>query len=58
MDTGYTIAKYINKYKYDDKYEMINDVVLGYTASQVMGSGVREMHFLLPIHLKTSANYV
>ena len=28
MDTGYTVAKYINKYKYEDKYEMINDVVL------------------------------
>ena len=58
MDTGYTIAKYINKYKYEDKYEMINNVVLGlwvYGESGT-GSGVRKTHFLLRIHLITSAS--
>ena len=39
MDTGYTIAKYINKYKYDDKYEMINDVVLGLWVYGESGNG-------------------
>ena len=28
MDTGYNVAKYINEDRYEDKYEMINDVVL------------------------------
>ena len=28
MDTGYTVARYVNKNRYDTKYEMFNDVVL------------------------------
>ena len=39
MDTGYTIAKYINKYKYDNKYEMINDVALGLWVYGEEGNG-------------------
>ena len=28
MDTGFTIARYINKYKYDSRYDMLNRVAL------------------------------
>ena len=28
MDTGFTVAKYINKYKYDSRYNMLNNVAL------------------------------
>ena len=28
MDTGYTVAKYINTYKYDSRYDMLNKVAL------------------------------
>ena len=28
MDTGFTVAKYINKYKYDSRYDMLNRVAL------------------------------
>ena len=28
MDTGYTVARYVNKHRYDTKYEMLNEVVL------------------------------
>ena len=28
MDTGLTIARYINQYKYDSRYHMLNQVVL------------------------------
>ena len=28
LDTGFTVGKYINKYKYDSRYDMLNEVAL------------------------------
>ena len=60
MDTGYTVAKYINKYRYEDKYEMINDMVLNLWVYGESGNGFGcpKTHFSLQIHLITSANSI
>ena len=50
MDTGYTVAKYINQYRYEDKYEMINDVVLNLWVygESGMGFGCPKNAFFTP----------
>ena len=39
MDTGYTIARYVNRYKYESRYEMLNYVALELWAHGEDGDG-------------------
>ena len=39
MDTGYTLARYVNKFKYESRYDMLNCVALKLWAHSEDGNG-------------------
>ena len=60
MDTGLTIARYINRYKYESRYQMLNQVVLDLRVygEDGTGFGVLRNAFLPLTQLMISRSYV
>ena len=60
MDTGFTMARYINRNKLESRYEILNFVALEYWSYGENGTVLvcRQMHFLPEIRPTTFRGYV